>query len=298
MKIRRWSATVSGAPPRRHHEPGYLEVRRVPTVETQGPGLGVAPLVRSFPGRGPGSENRAHPPSHPDGCLRSRLGDAPGAATMTASAAPAGAASAQPQIPQFAAAQSAATWVAGQQAAERQHRRLSLDHGERHPGPGRRPRRHGGGPGRIELRGGQCQFLHHRRQCRRSGPAGQPDLRRARLGVDPTNFGGTNLVTPAAGDRADLGPDAGPFGTETQLGDFEYVGTYDQGLVLAALKAVGGHGQCGGDRWLTAQQCPSGGWAFPNQAVGVCAGGPSEAFRVPTIRRLRSPSRVSLRRAR
>ena len=27
VRIRRWSATVSGAPPRRHHEPGYLEVR-------------------------------------------------------------------------------------------------------------------------------------------------------------------------------------------------------------------------------------------------------------------------------
>ena len=39
------------------------------------------------------------------------------AATMTSFAAPAGAASVQPQIPQFAAAQSAATWVAGQQAA-------------------------------------------------------------------------------------------------------------------------------------------------------------------------------------
>jgi hypothetical protein len=28
------------APYKAHHQPGYLEVRRVPTVETQGPGLG------------------------------------------------------------------------------------------------------------------------------------------------------------------------------------------------------------------------------------------------------------------
>ena len=38
VRLRRWSATVNGAPPRRRHEPGYLEVRRVPTVETQGRG--------------------------------------------------------------------------------------------------------------------------------------------------------------------------------------------------------------------------------------------------------------------
>ena len=39
------------------------------------------------------------------------------AATMTSFAAPAGAATVPPQIPQFAAAQSAATWIVGQQAA-------------------------------------------------------------------------------------------------------------------------------------------------------------------------------------
>ena len=45
------------------------------------------------------------------------------AATMTSFAAPAGAATVPPQIPQFAAAQSAATWIVGQQAASGEHRR-------------------------------------------------------------------------------------------------------------------------------------------------------------------------------
>ncbi len=48
------------------------------------------------------------------------------AATMTSFAAPAGAATVPPQIPQFAAAQSAATWIVGQQAADGEHRRAPL----------------------------------------------------------------------------------------------------------------------------------------------------------------------------
>ena len=50
VRLRRWSATVNGAPMRRHHEPGYLKVRRVPTVETQGPGLGGTPRAAEFSG--------------------------------------------------------------------------------------------------------------------------------------------------------------------------------------------------------------------------------------------------------
>ena len=94
------------------------------------------------------------------------------------------------------------------------------------------------------------------------------------MGVDPTNFGGTNLVTRLLATEQTSGPDAGLFGTETQLGDY-YVGTYVQGLVFTALKAAGQTADAAAISWLTSQQCPSGGWAFPNQAVGVCAEDPS-----------------------
>ena len=87
------------------------------------------------------------------------------------------------------------------------------------------------------------------------------------MGVDPTNFGGTNLVTRLLATEQTSGPDAGLFGTETQLNDF-LVGTYVQGLVFTALKAVGQTANAAAIGWLTAQQCPSGGWVLPNQAIG------------------------------
>ena len=81
---------------------------------------------------------------------------------MTSFAAPAGAASVQPQIPQFAAAQSAATWVAGQQAADgsiggslsttvNAILALAAAHVDT-----------AAAPGGVDLHGGQRQHLHHR----------------------------------------------------------------------------------------------------------------------------------------
>ena len=83
-------------------------------------------------------------------------------AAMTSLAAPAGAASVQPQIPQFAAAQSAATWVAGQQAPNgsigaslsttvNAILALAAAHVE-----------HLRGKRSAVLRGGECQLVHHR----------------------------------------------------------------------------------------------------------------------------------------
>ena len=63
------------------------------------------------------------------------------------------------------------------------------------------------------------------------------------------------------------GTDAGLFGTEQQLNDF-FAGTYMQGLVFTALKAVGQTVDAAAINWLTAQQCSSGGWTLPDQAVG------------------------------
>ena len=43
---------------------------------------------------------------------------------------------------------------------------------------------------------------------------------------------------------------------------------------MAALKAAGVTADAAAISWLTSQQCSSGGWAFPNQALGVCAEDP------------------------
>ena len=247
MEFRRWSATVSGAPPRRHHEPGYLEVRRVPTVETQGPGLGVAPLVRSFPGRGPGSENRAHPPPHPDGCLRCRPGDAGqrrhhdlvrGARRRRIGAAP------DPAVRCRAVGGHVGRRPTGRR---RQHRRVLLEHGQRDPGPRGGPRRHGGGSGRVDLRGGERQLLHHRRRGRRSGPAGQPDLRRARHGRRPDQLRRDEPRDAAVGHRADLGA------RRRSVRDGDSVGRRVRrhlrpGPRLGRAQGGGGDGRRGGDR--------------------------------------------------
>ena len=69
-------------------------------------------------------------------------------------------------------------------------------------------------------------------------------------------------------------PTPGCSGPTTQLNDF-FVGTYDQGLVFTALKAAGQTANAAAISWLTSQECPSGGWAFPNQAIGGCAEDPS-----------------------
>ncbi len=81
------------------------------------------------------------------------------------------------------------------------------------------------------------------------------------MGVDPTNFGGTNLSTRLLATEQTSGPDAGLFGTETQLNNFPS-GRFDQGLVFVALKAVGQRPNAAAISWLTGQQCPNGGWAL------------------------------------
>ena len=194
-------------------------------------------------------------------------------AAMTSSATPAGAASVPPQIPQFAAAQSAATWVAGQQAANGSiggslsttvNAILAL------------------AAAHVDTAGAQAALTYVEANANAyitvdsaDGPGQLANLilDAHTMGVDPTNFGATNLVTRLLATEQMSGPDAGLFGTEQQLSD-EYVGTYDQGLALAALKAAGVTADAAAISWLTSQQCSSGGWAFPNQALGVCAEDP------------------------
>jgi hypothetical protein len=94
------------------------------------------------------------------------------------------------------------------------------------------------------------------------------------MGVDPTNFGGTNLVARLEATEQTSGPDAGLFGTETQLNDFD-AGTFNQGLALAALKSAGVTADTPALTWLVQQQCPDGGWALPDIATNTCTEDPA-----------------------
>jgi hypothetical protein len=197
------------------------------------------------------------------------------AVTMTSFAAPAGAASAQPQIPQFAAAQSAATWIAGQQAADGSiggslsttvNAILAL------------------AAAHVDTAGAQAALAFVEANANSyitvdsaDGPGQLANLilDAHAMGVDPTNFGGTNLVTRLLATEQTSGPDTGLFGTEQQLTDF-LVGTFVQGLVFSALEAVGQTANVAAIGWLTAQQCSSGGWVLPNQVIGGgCAEDPT-----------------------
>jgi len=87
-------------------------------------------------------------------------------------------------------------------------------------------------------------------------------------GVDPTNFGGTNLVARLLTTEQPNGL----FGTESQLSNYD-AGNYEQGLALAALGVAGVKGQAqlgAAIDYLEGQQCPDGGWSFTDQATDTC----------------------------
>jgi hypothetical protein len=95
------------------------------------------------------------------------------------------------------------------------------------------------------------------------------------LGIDPTTFGGTNLVARLLATRQTSGPDAGLFGVQ----DATYDGAYRQGLALSALAAVGvtGPAEVGSaEQWLETQQCPDGGWTSFIAADNPCDGDPAD----------------------
>jgi hypothetical protein len=77
-------------------------------------------------------------------------------------------------------------------------------------------------------------------------------------GKNPTTFGGTNLVRRLEATRRTAGPQAGLFGVQSPT----YDGAYRQGLSLAALAAAGVTGKAVAPAvtWLERQQCASGGW--------------------------------------
>jgi hypothetical protein len=93
------------------------------------------------------------------------------------------------------------------------------------------------------------------------------------LGADPTSFGGTNLVARLLATEQTTPPNAGRFGTDAQVPDFNS-GPYDQGLALAALKAVGMSAPAASVSWLQQAQCPNGGWTAPDPVTNPCDGDP------------------------
>ena len=95
------------------------------------------------------------------------------------------------------------------------------------------------------------------------------------LGADPTNFGGTNLVTRLLATEQTTGPDTGRFGTAAQIPDFNS-GSYDQGLALAALRAAGVTAPSASVSWLEQEQCPDGGWTNPDVTTTACNGDPAQ----------------------
>ncbi len=153
------------------------------------------------------------------------------AATVSPPAA-AGAAAGTTAILQFAVAQSAAAWIAGQQAANgsiggtlsntvNAILALSAAH--------------------VDTAGAQAALSYVEANAdsyitvdNADGPGQLANLilDAYAMGVDPTNFGGTNLVTRLLATEQTTGADAGLFGNEKQLSDF-LVGTYDQGPFTA-----------------------------------------------------------------
>ncbi|HEY5110325.1 MAG TPA: IPT/TIG domain-containing protein [Acidimicrobiales bacterium] len=94
------------------------------------------------------------------------------------------------------------------------------------------------------------------------------------MGVSPISFGGTNLVTRLLATQRPAGTDAGLFGAQ----DPTFDGTYRQGLSLAALAVAGvssGSAVTSGTTWLTGQQCPDGGWTSYITSSNPCNGKPA-----------------------
>jgi len=95
------------------------------------------------------------------------------------------------------------------------------------------------------------------------------------LGVPATSFGGTDLVARLLATQQTAGPDAGLFGAQ----DATFDGAFRQGLSLAALAAEGriaGPAELSAEAWLTAQQCPDGGWTSLVTTSNPCNGKPAK----------------------
>ncbi len=198
----------------------------------------MTPQVRSFPGRGPGSEIHAEHPTHPDGCflrwLRRSSGVRHVAVVPTPGKCRNGAAANSP-IRRGAVSRHMDRRTAGSGWEHRGSLSTTVN------GILALAATH------VDTAGAQSALSYVEANANAyitadgaDGPAQLAALilDAHALGVDPTNFGGTNLVARLLATEQTSGPDAGLFGTEQQLTDF-FAGTYMQGLVFTALKAVG-----------------------------------------------------------
>ena len=95
------------------------------------------------------------------------------------------------------------------------------------------------------------------------------------LGVSPTDFGGTDLVSRLEATEQTTGDAIGRFGTDLQVADYA-AGPYQQGLALAALKAAGVTADADAISYLLGQQCSDGGWTLPDIATNPCDGQPAD----------------------
>lgn len=95
------------------------------------------------------------------------------------------------------------------------------------------------------------------------------------MGVSPSAFGGNDLVARLVATQRTSGADAGLFGAQ----DPSFDGAYRQGLALAALAAAGvstGAVVTSAEAWLTGQQCPNGGWTSYISTFNPCNGKPAQ----------------------
>jgi hypothetical protein len=95
------------------------------------------------------------------------------------------------------------------------------------------------------------------------------------LGVSPTSFGGTDLVSRLLATEQTTAPNDGLFGAQ----DATYDGAYRQGLSLSALAAAGVTGTPAvraAANWLDDQQCADGGWTSLITAANPCDGDPAD----------------------
>jgi hypothetical protein len=290
VEFRRWSATVVGDSTQERRKPGYHNGGGAPTVETHGPGLGGCPRCLSWGFRVWTGKRET--------MTRIRrmtvTGVAASLALLLALPVASGAAASSsatltnaallPQLPQQAAARQAAQWLVSQFNAQgfipvipggsqanlsaTVQSVLSLSAANVDPTLAQQAL------GYLET---NVDAFVVQQGVDGPGQLALLILDAEALGVSPTDFGGTDLVTRLLATEQTTGPDAGLFGTENQAANYS-AGGYQQGLALAALAAAGvtSQSQVGtAIAWLVQAQCPDGGWTTPDNTNNACNGTPA-----------------------
>ena len=105
------------------------------------------------------------------------------------------------------------------------------------------------------------------------------------LGVDPTHFGGTNLVSRLLATEQTSGPNAGLYGTERAV-ESDFGGTLDQGLALFRAQGSGRDGipMRPPSTGCSISSALSGGWVIEDQADNPCNGDPGQGGLGPDTR--------------